>query len=275
MLRSLCRGALWAVFAASVPVVALTPAIAGKRDRCCCRCNRPQCVCPVPVLPQAAVQPVTYQPVYETQFVQQPVLQQRDVVATEYRYEPVTETIPTTIVENVTVDEGSYQTVWVPRVTTRPVARTVYQSRTAYRSVPYQVTRRVTEYAWQSQPQQTVRYEPVPAGLPSYALAPTGTYGGIAYGATWPVTVAQSPVLPAYPGRVVASAPVVGAPIVANPPAYVTAPSLATSTLAPASPIVPRAPVIADSSPNHTEPLFVPAPSAAQVWRTPRGTLTR
>lgn len=276
MRYNLCRGALWVLFAASIPAIVLTPALAGKKSRCCCRCNQPQCVCPVPVLPPGVVQPAAaYQPVYQTQLVQQPVLQQRDVVATEYRYEPVTETVPTTIIENVTVDEGSYQTVWVPRVTTRPVARTVYQSRTAFRSVPYQVTHRVTEYAWQTQPYQTVRYAPV--GLPAYAAAPSGSYTGIAYGAPWSTTVNQISALPAYdPGRVVAWAPVASPPVVSSLPPYPASPALASSTLSAAAPILPRSPTLADSSATaRNESLFVPAPSAAQVWRTPRGTLLR
>lgn len=100
----------------------LAEAFGGWGDWCCNVCCQPRCCCP--------------------QVVQQPVLQQRDVVTTEYRNEPIVQTVPSTIYENVMVDEGSYQTVWVPRMTTRSVARTVYQTRTSYRSVPYQVTRR-------------------------------------------------------------------------------------------------------------------------------------
>src|SRR4029077_14845519 len=97
------------------------------RNCCCQTCRQPcgHCTCTAPR--------TTYQPVVETQYTQQPVLQQRDVVATEYRNETVLETVPTTVVENVTVDEGSYQTVWVPRLTTKAVARTTYQTRAADR----------------------------------------------------------------------------------------------------------------------------------------------
>src|SRR5262245_36973909 len=135
-----------AALAAAVPVT--FPSALCADHPCCCRvCRQPcgRCCCRRPGAPSIVPQ-TTYQPVVETQYAQQPVLQQRDVLATEYRTEPVIETVPATVVENVTVDEGSYQTVWVPRLTTKAVARTTYQSRTAYRTVPYQVSRRISEY---------------------------------------------------------------------------------------------------------------------------------
>jgi hypothetical protein len=150
------------------------PIQAGGRICCCQTCRQPcgHCSCQAPAAPQ-----MTYQPVVETQYAQQPVLQQRDVVATEFRNEAVLETVPATVVENVTVDEGSFQTVWVPRLTTRAVARTSYQTRTALRTVPYQVTRRVSEYATQSVPYQTVRYVPTNGAAIGSAAGPRG--GGI------------------------------------------------------------------------------------------------
>jgi len=123
----------------AVPLAA-RPASA-QTAACCHQCRQPvaRCGCETPV---------------------RRVVKERDVVSTEYRSEPVTETVPMTVTENVTVDEGSYQTVWVPRLTSRPVARTVYQTRTAYRSVPYQVTRRVREYGYEGEATQTVRTYP-------------------------------------------------------------------------------------------------------------------
>src|SRR5260370_29888764 len=114
---------------AVVPVAFHSEILAGARHCCCRTCRQPcgRCCCPtptpcIPTAPQQALQPVV-----ETQYAQQPVLQQRDVVATEYRTEPVLETVPATVYENVMVDEGSYQTVWVPRLSTKSVARTTYQ----------------------------------------------------------------------------------------------------------------------------------------------------
>lgn len=130
----------------------LAQAFGGWGDCCCRVCCQPRCCCPVTV-------------------VQQPVVQQRDVVTTEYRSEPIVETVPSTLYENVMVDEGSYQTVWVPRMTTRSVARTVYQTRTAYRSVPYQVTRRVSEYSSGGYAYSTLPYSTAPV-LSAAPIAP-------------------------------------------------------------------------------------------------------
>src|SRR5579872_4644977 len=166
-----------AALAASIPVISQHDVYAIGRRCCCHRCRQPcgRCTCPapapvVPVMP--AIPQATYQPVIETQYAQQPILQQRDVMAMEYRTEPVLETVPATTVENVTVDEGSYQTVWVPRLTTKAVARTTLQTRSSYRTVPYQVTRRVSEYATQSVPYQTVRIAPTNGAVIGYATGP-------------------------------------------------------------------------------------------------------
>lgn len=263
------RGSLLLVALAAVIPVALSERAQAFCRHCCCRvCQRQQCICPTPTV---AVPQTTYQPVVETQYAQQPVLQQRDVVSTEYRNEAVSETVPVTAYENVTVDEGSYQTVWVPKMTSRVQAKTVYQTRTSYRTTPYQVTRRVSEYATQTVPYQTVRYVPS-----------TGT--GLAY-TTAPTTVSALPYGPTYP--VVSATPVVGAPVTASSSGVNPVPDPRFSS-APATSIAPRTATnhsgfdstlsssndsirTADKGPS----LFAPAPSAAQVWRTPRGTTMR
>src|SRR5260221_8778525 len=141
MLNLIRSSVIIVVAAATITVPNRNPIQAGGRNCCCQTCRQPcgHCNCQAPAAP-----PTAYRPVVETQYAQQPVLQQRDVVATEFRNEAVVETVPATVVENVTVDEGSYQTVWVPRLTTRAVARTSYQTRTSFRTVPYQVTQRVS-----------------------------------------------------------------------------------------------------------------------------------
>lgn len=130
----------------------LVTQVAAHGGVCCqvCQLPPPRCACQRPVL----------RPVVETQYTQRPVVREREEVSTAYRREAVRERVPTTVLEDVTVDEGGYQTVWVPKLTTKQVARTVYQTRTSYRSVPYQVTRRVPEYACEVVPEQVVRYVP-------------------------------------------------------------------------------------------------------------------
>jgi hypothetical protein len=207
--------------AATVPVVMHAEAVGGWGDCCCRVCCQPRCCCPTVAVPQT-------------------VFQQRDVVATEYRSEPVIETVPSTIYENVMVDEGSYQTVWVPRVTAKTVAKTVYQTRTSYRSVPYQVTRRVSEYST----------SPYAASTPLYGYAA-------------PI-VAATPITPAASG-------LVPDPRLSSTPATPITPRSASrldggSFSGGSSEI---------RSADRRGSLFTPAPSAAQVWRTDRDSFLR
>jgi hypothetical protein len=274
-MRNIFRGLLViAALTAIIPVVSHDQVRAGDGHCCCRTCRQPcgRCNCRAPAAP-AAVPQTTYQPVIETQYAQQPVLQQRDVLATEYRTEPVIETVPATVIENVMVDEGGYQTVWVPRLTTKAVARTTYQSRTAYRTVPYQVSRRISEYATQTVPYQTVRY--VPATGNSLAYAPTT---GLSTAFLPPIYAGSPAVAGIYP--TIASTPVYPTPVTAS-----TASSSAAGLVpdaryadAPVTPIMPRNATNGDRSSDFRSAdrgssLFVPAPSAAQVWRTPRSVM--
>jgi hypothetical protein len=248
---------------ASVPAVFQTEIQAGHQNCCCRVCRQPcgRCCCPTPT-PAVQVAPqTTYQPVIETQYAQQPVLQQRDVIATEYRTEPVLETVPATVVENVVVDEGSYQTVWVPRLTTKTVARTTYQSRTAYRTVPYQVSRRISEYATQTVPYQTVRYVPTTGSALAYTTIPG-------------YTTAILP--PVYAGTTIAATPNFPTPIasaVTGSTSGLVPPARYADT--PSTPINPRSASNIGRLSDSRSSLFVPAPSAAQVWQTPRSSLIR
>lgn len=272
-------------------------------DNCCKKCRQPapQCACQaVHVVPQ-----ISYQPVVETQHVTRPVMTQRDVVETRYRAEAYNETIPTTAYENVTVDEGGYQTVYVPKMVTKQVAKTVYQNRTSYRTVPYQVTRRVSECASQTVPVQTIRYVPTTAGTilfgaptTAYSLPPTYA-GGYPVVSPAPVTTAWQPTPAFTPTPAPTSTAYVPTPA---PAAYVPEPYEPRPApisrhhehrLAPvpdprfsqqeATPIYRRTaystdafgayePVVAEPLPpvRHAErgsSLFAPAPSAATVWR--------
>jgi len=273
----------------------------GRPNPCCVQCQqpRPQCQC-------AVVQPVpqvSYQPVVETQYATQPQITYRDVPQTEYRSEAVHESVPVVTYDSVTTDEGSYQSVWVPKPVTRQVARTVYQPRISYRSVPYQTTRRVAEYSTQAVPYQTVRYVPTTTTtaaqigyVPSVASSGVPIYSN---------TAMANP----YPWQPNAAAPIVYAPsatpVVSSAPAYAPAPVTASAgsltpvpdarfSTAATTPIQPRtasrdsmydgyepAPYNPSSTPSSATTtaggpsLFVPAPSAAHVWRTPRGSVTR
>lgn len=128
-------------------------------------CMEPQCntqqLIPMPqiTIPQAALVPqITMQPVYETQYCPKQVVTNRQVTETQYHQQAYTETVPVQTVENVTVDEGHWQQVWVAKPVTKQVARTTYQQRTAYRTVPQQVTRVVPEVSTTMVPVQSIRY---------------------------------------------------------------------------------------------------------------------
>ncbi len=55
-----------------------------------------------------------------------------------YQRQAVIQQVPVTSYQQITVDEGSYQMVWVPRPVTRTVAQTFLQPQIAYRDVAVQ-----------------------------------------------------------------------------------------------------------------------------------------
>jgi hypothetical protein len=250
----------------------------------------------------------TLQPVVETQYVQQPVMTHRDVVETQFRTEAVTQQVPRTVFENVTVDEGGYQQVWVPRPVTRQVAKTVVEQQISYRTVPYQTTRRVAEYQMQSVPRQTVRYVPSAQmvyggtrmmGAPKVMGAPCATGG---CGST-AVSMPYSPTMVGSPTPVFSS-PSFGTPTPAYSPTPVYSQTIGSPTPIPASSASysPAAPIGIEFSPTPVptpadQPIaprssdlyrsesrsassgsgaFTPAPSAASAWRAAtRGSFSR
>jgi hypothetical protein len=271
-----------AALVAVVPVPFHNQIQAGNHNCCCKTCRQPCCRCTCRTSTCATVVPQTaYQPVIETQYAQQPVLQQRDVLTTEYRTEPVTETVPATVVENMLVDEGSFQTVWVPRLTTKAIARTTYQSRTSYRTVPYQVSRRISEYGMQTVPYQTVRHIPTTGSSLSYSGSPglstaflPPIYSGspIVSGSS-PTLASSSPIFPT-PSSSIYPVPSTSA-IATSAGSLVPEPRYADT---PATPIKPRSASNTGRSSDFRSAdrgtsLFVPAPSAALVWQTPRSAI--
>lgn len=62
-----------------------------------------------------------------------------------YQRQAVIQQIPVTSYQQVTVDEGSYQMVWVPRPVTRTIAQTVLQPQIAYRDVAVQTHQIITQ----------------------------------------------------------------------------------------------------------------------------------
>ena len=93
---------------------------------------------------------------------------------------PVTTQVPVTTYRTVTVDQGSYQRVWVPRLVTQRVPQTTYQNRTV----------------WMNQPQPQAVCDP---GLPAAApFAPSTTLPGSVLPGTQPLPSTIGPAMPSY-----------------------------------------------------------------------------
>ena len=127
-------------------------------------------------------------PVVSTQMRAQQVTTYRDVVETQVCHKQVVENIPVTSYKNVTVDEGGYQMVWVPKPVTKQVAQTTMQQQVKTVAVPSQTTRRIPQVTTQMVPYQTVQYvnETVPLQQTAFASScNTCNSGmGMAFGST-------------------------------------------------------------------------------------------
>ena len=84
----------------------------------------------------------------------QPMMSYLEVPKTIMHQQAVQVQVPTTTYQQVTVDEGGYQQVWVPRMVTKNVAQTVMQTQVQYRQVPQTVIERVPQVSTQWIPQQ-------------------------------------------------------------------------------------------------------------------------
>jgi hypothetical protein len=117
------------------------------------------------IMPQSAPLLVPQSSMYP-----QPMTTYLDVPKTIMRHEAVQVHVPTTTYQQVTVDEGGYQQVWVPRMVTKNVPQTVMQTQIQYRQVPQTVVERVPQVSTQCLPQQSM--------IGSVYSSPTAVYGG-------------------------------------------------------------------------------------------------
>ena len=148
---------------------------------CCGPAIDPCCTC--------SCAPLT-QPVYQTQMrpVAQTTLEPRQVVTyqnvpqVQYQRQAYVENVPVTTQQTVTVDEGGYQMVWVPRPVQKQVAQTVLQPQVRYRDVAVQVNRQVAQVQTQLIPRQTVSYIPETRQIGTQFLGTQmAVYPGIGY----------------------------------------------------------------------------------------------
>lgn len=262
----MCLGLSMSWLAGISPVAAQ---VMGHPADCCGHCRRPRikCCCP-------AVQPVCVQPVVQTQLCPQPVVSYRDVTETHVRQEQYVEQVPVTTCRNVTVDEGGYQMVWVPKPVTKQVAQTVMSQQVKTRSVPYQVTRRVPTVSTAMVPVQSTAWVAPPASPcpPGTAISSYPQFSAISPTYAAPVSTTALPMMPAM------SVPTPQSASLSTDFAFPAEPSGSQwQTITPRRPSeqpyepssgkpVPR-PDDAASVPRKTS-MFVPAPSAAMVWNS-------
>lgn len=129
------------------------------------RCQQCQ-TAPRPIVaPPVMIAPVC--PQVQTSYRQEHYVTYQPVTRTQVRREAVAVTVPVTTQKQVTVDEGGYQMVWVPKLRTKTVAETKLQQQVQYRDVPYQVVENVPRVQTRLVPQRTVM-----SSAPRLAVAP-------------------------------------------------------------------------------------------------------
>ena len=124
-------------------------------------------IAPAPVIQSRLV------PQVQTTYRPQNVVTYQPVQTTQIRRQAVNVDVPVTTHRQVTVDEGSYQTVWVPKLVTKTVAQTQMQRQVKYVDVPYQVVHNVPRVQTQFVPQQAVAYVPQTYAYPSSIVSST------------------------------------------------------------------------------------------------------
>jgi len=224
----------------------------------------------------------------------------QDIICTEYRMVPQTRAVPVTTYQNVTVDEGCWQRVWVPRMVNKQIPRTEYRQQTSYVRTPYQVKRRVQVSTPQptctgcvgAQPSMmsptpsmqpyivpsTPSMTPVPSTVPTPMSSTSLDMG--AYPTLAP-TVALAPTLAAQPavawggGTSGPSFASMGPALPPNPSVLQVPQAQANSQwqTIPSQNAYLKTQTAYDDSPASSATArgaFVPAPSAATVWNTPR-----
>ncbi len=220
-------------------------------------------------------------PVVSTQMRPQQVTTFCDVTETQVSQRQVIENIPVTTCKNVTVDEGGYQTVWVPKPVTRQVAQTTVRQQVKTVSVPVQVTKRIPQISTQMVPVQTVQYINETVPVQATAMASTcNTCGGgspmigsqifapqIGYGMQQyqpaPYSQAMVPTMPAITVPSTYQSAAVTIPS-SRPTPVAPVPNAYEETVPARNVPAPRDEAIA---PARKTSMFTGVPSAASVWQ--------
>lgn len=253
----------------------------------CHRCKRmrPQCGCQQPMLMPMPVQTysppmiqavpqTTYEPVYETQYRPQQIVTNRPVLETQYRTESYVENVPVTRYDNITVDEGHYAQIWVPKMVTKQVPKTVMEQRTNCRTVPVQVQKCVSEVSTKMVPYQSVRYVAKQTCVPSCIPGTTTTLSGYPALSSYPLaspTTAYAPAPTNY-----AALPSYNNYDAQPVPSYLGSPASLSGGIDESQYSIPQAiPARNSAASTPSYGARFSTPSAISVQQTPRGTVIR
>lgn len=222
-------------------------------------------------------------PVVTTHLQAQQVTTFADVAETQVCHKQVVENIPVTSSKTVTVDEGGYQMVWVPKPVTKQVQQTTIQQQVKTVAVPVQVTRRVPQISTRMVPFQSVQYvqETVPVQATAFASSCDTCNSGPALGMQFaPTTIGvatprfqpapySSAMIPTMPAMTVPSG---GYPAISSTPQFQPATPVApTPRPSPYEETVPARSVPAPREeatvPARKTSMFTGVPSAAAAWQ--------
>jgi hypothetical protein len=167
----------------------------------CCGPPMGDACCPMP--PQAVFAPpaeccMQLQPVVETCMVPQQYTTFKDVPQTCYRQEAFCQNVPVTTCRQITVDEGGFQQIWVPKLVNKTISQTTMTQQVALRTVPVQTMTRVPVTQTIMVPQQRVTYVPQPVMAAPSCCGPGIMPGGVP--TLGPAIVPEGSSVPPLPG---------------------------------------------------------------------------
>ncbi len=226
----------------------------------------------------------------------------QDIICTEYRMIPQTRNVPVTTYRQVTVDEGCWQRVWVPKMVTKQIPQTCYRQETTYVRQPYQVRKRVQVMAPQStctdcvngmnglpsmiSPSPTVipsTPTPAPSTVPTPTPMSSTSLDLGAYPTLAPTVTAQpaaswgTGATTSYASTASVGTYPISGPALPPSPAMLQVPQLTSNSgsdwqTIPSLNATPATSAYDDSASRSAAArgAFRPAPSAATVWNTPR-----
>jgi hypothetical protein len=240
--------------------------------------------CHTCALPAATCQCVRTRAVVQTQLRPEQVTTMQCVTETHVRKETYTQAVPVTKVETVTVDEGGYKMVWVPKPVTKQIAKTTYATEVKTRDVPYQVTRAVPQTVTRMVPYQTVQHVTEVVPMTAVAVpAPVIGCNTCVTGTAFVPHTHSTTFAPAIPMSATALTPIPATQTAQGPHGdshgdWQSVPARSSSKPAAKSNPVPMptddpAPMVTPKTSGRFKPT---TPSAAVVWsagsRTPRST---